>query len=104
MLRLGMLLVLASGYHVVFQIEGYDDDAGIGVPPRVYSSPGPAPDIWGGYAKWFAITLAADQPGTTIYYTTDGSMPDTTSQSATTPVRGITISTTSMVRFFGVAS
>lgn len=99
-----MLLVLASGCHVVFPIEPYDDDGGTGTAPRVYSSPGPAPDIWGGYAKSFAITLAADQPGTTIYYTTDGSMPDMTSQSATTPVRGITVSTSSMVRFFGVAS
>jgi hypothetical protein len=63
--------------------------------------------LYGGYPKSFSITLAADLPGTTIYYTTDGSMPDvnsTTTMSSATPIRGITISTTTTVRYFGVQS
>jgi hypothetical protein len=100
-----LLLVVASGCHIAFPIEP-EADAG-GRPPRVYSSPGPAAMIYGGYPKSFAITLAADEPGTTIYYTTDGSMPDETStmtNSAVTPIPGITISTTTMVRYFGIST
>ncbi len=100
------LLAVASGCHIVFPIEP-QGDAGQGVAPRVFSSPGPAAMIYGGYPKSFSITLAADEPGTTIYYTTDGSMPEAgspTTSNATTPVRGITISATSTVRYFGVSS
>lgn len=104
------VLALASGCELAFPIEPYgggDDagDGGMGTAPRVFSSPGPAATIYGGYPKSFTITLAADQPGTTIYYTTDGSMPDMTSpatQSSTTPIKGITISATSTVKYFGV--
>ena len=49
----------------------------------------------------------ADEPGTTIYYTTDGTMPDetsTTTSNAATPIGGITISASTMVRYFGVGS
>jgi hypothetical protein len=63
--------------------------------------------IYGGYPKSFSITLAADEPGTTIYYTTDGSVPEAGSpntSNATTPVRGVTISATATVRYFGVSS
>ena len=101
-----LLLVVASGCHIVFPIEP-ETDGGAGTPPRVYSSPGPAAMIYGGYPKSFAITLAADEPGTTIYYTTDGSMPDeasTTTSSAATPISGITISASTTVRYFGVSS
>lgn len=104
MWRLFPLIALASGCHIVFPIEEQTSDAGQ-EGPSVFSSPGPAPDIYGGYPKAFSITLASDTPGTTIYYTTDGSMPDMTStatQSGVTPVTGITISATSMVRYFGV--
>ena len=53
----------------------------------------------------FSITLAADEPGTTIDYTTDGSLPDigsaaTQARSRRSPAS--TISTTTMVRYFGV--
>lgn len=101
------VLALASGCELAFPIEPYggDDaggDGGTGTPPKVFSSPGPAAALYGGYPKAFAITLAADQPGTMIYYTLDGSMPDTSSSSSTTPVKGITISATSTVKYFGV--
>jgi hypothetical protein len=102
-----LLLVVASGCHIAFPIEPETDAAGVGTPPRVFSSPGPAAMLYGGYPKAFAITLAADEPGTTIYYTTDGSMPDessTATSSAATPIRGITISATAMVRYFGVST
>ena len=98
---LPLVLALASGCNIVFPIEPYDD-GGTGTLPAVFSSPGPAPAIYGGYPKAFSITLAADKPGTTIYYTTDGSLPDMSSQSGVTPVAGITISASSMVRYFGI--
>lgn len=100
------LLAIASGCHVLFPIEP-QGDGGQDAAPRVFSSPGPAATIYGGYPKSFSITLAADEPGTTIYYTTDGSLPEEgspTTSNATTPVRGITISTTTTVRYFGVGS
>ncbi|HEY5921870.1 MAG TPA: chitobiase/beta-hexosaminidase C-terminal domain-containing protein [Kofleriaceae bacterium] len=98
------VLVIVTGCHLAFPIEP-DSDAGAGAPPRVFSSPGPAATLYGGYPKSFAITLAADQPGTTIYYTTDGTPPDvdsTSTSSAATPIRGITISANSMVKYFGI--
>jgi len=101
------LLAVASGCHVLFPIEPQGEDAGQGVAPRVFSSPGPAATIYGGYPKSFSIALAADEPGTTIYYTTDGSMPETgspTTSNATTPVQGIAISATTTVRYFGVSA
>jgi hypothetical protein len=102
--RLLVVLALASGCHLVFPIEpqGETDAGTTGAAPRVFSSPGPAASLYGGYPKSFAITLAADEPGTTIYYTTDGSMPDMTSASSATPLKGITISANTMVRYFGV--
>jgi hypothetical protein len=96
-----LLLAVASGCHIVFPIEPEGDGG-----PRVYSSPAPAAMLYGAYPKSFAITLASDEPGTTIYYTTDGSMPDETStstSSAPTPVGGITISASAMVRYYGVS-
>ncbi len=101
------LVAVASGCHLAFPIEPETDAGSTGAPPRVFSSPGPAAMLYGGYPKSFSITLAADEPGTTIYYTTDGSMPDETStatSSSTTPIRGITISSTATVRYFGVSS
>lgn len=100
------LLAVASGCHLLFPIEP-QEDAGQSAAPRVFSSPGPAAMLYGGYPKSFSITLAADEPGTTIYYTTDGSLPEegsATTSSAITPVRGITISATTTVRYFGVGS
>ncbi|NVB78197.1 MAG: hypothetical protein HOV81_07375 [Kofleriaceae bacterium] len=102
---LSLVIAFASGCHLAFPIEE-QGDAGPGeTGPKVFSAPGPAASLFGGYPKAFTITLAADTPGTTIYYTTDGSMPDMTStatQSAVTPVTGITISANTMVRFFGI--
>ena len=117
--RLLPLLAVAPGCHVVFPIEPYDGDGSVGSAPLVFSSPGPAvmpppvlapgaPDLWGGYAGSFTVTLAADKPGTTIYYTTDGSAPavdSPTTTSATTPIPGITISAASTVlQYFAVHS
>jgi hypothetical protein len=96
------LLAVASGCHLLFPIEPEE-----GAVPRVFSSPGPAATLYGGYPKSFPITLAADEPGTTIYYTTDGSMPEEgspTTRNATTPVLGITISANTTVRYFGVGA
>jgi hypothetical protein len=104
MLRSCLLLAIAfaGGCHLAFPIEEQADAGSNAAGPKVFSAPGPAAMLFGGYPKAFTITLAADTPGTTIYYTTDGSMPDTSSQSAVTPVTGITISANTMVRFFGV--
>jgi hypothetical protein len=97
------MLAIASGCHVVFPIEPYGDgDGGIGSAPRVFATPGPAWVTYGGYPKTFAITLAADQPGTVIYYTTDGSTPTMASTASATPITGITISANTTVKFFGV--
>src|SRR5581483_438042 len=57
------------------------------------------------YASWSAplhITLAADDPLTTIYYTTDGSTPTLTSAHALTPIIGLPISVTTTVTYFGI--
>ena len=101
------MLAITAGCHIAFPIDP-DLDAS-GTAPKVYSSPSPltpmATMLWGGYAKSFSITLAADQPGSTIYYTTDGSTPEidsVTTSYADTPIRGITISASSMVKYFGV--
>ena len=102
---LSLVIAFASGCHIVFPIEPLDSDGGTGDAPSVYSSPQmemETVELWGGFAGSFTLTLAADQPGTTIYYTTDGAMPTTSSPSAQTPVRGITIATPTMVRYFGV--
>lgn len=109
MWRSCLLLIAMSGCHVVFPIEPLADaDAGTtGAPPRVYSSPGPAAMLYGGYPKSFSITLAADEPGTTIYYTTDGTTPEessATTMRAITPIRGITISATTTVQYFGIGA
>jgi hypothetical protein len=101
------LVAIASGCHLAFPIEPQTDGGQGGDPARVFSAPGPAATIYGGYPKSFSITLAADEPGTTIYYTTDGSTPEEGSaatKSATSPIPGITISASTMVRYFGVSS
>lgn len=100
----GLVALVLSGCEIVFPIEPAKPDAAIdpGTPPKVYASPGAAPMIWGGFPKSFAITLAADLPGTMIYYTLDGSTPDLTSTSSVTPIKGITISATTTVKYFGV--
>ncbi|HEY5922108.1 MAG TPA: chitobiase/beta-hexosaminidase C-terminal domain-containing protein, partial [Kofleriaceae bacterium] len=96
-----LAIAMASGCHIAFPIEPFDDE---GVGPRVFSSPGPAPFMWGGFAEPVGITLAAADPDTTIYYTLDGSMPTEASANGTTPVGPITIGATSLVRYFGAAA
>jgi hypothetical protein len=102
--RCGLVALLASGCEIAFPIEPVKPDAAIDptTPPRVYASPGAAPMIWGGFPHSFSITLAADLPGTNIYYTLDGTTPDTSSTSSVTPIKGITISATTTVKYFGV--
>jgi hypothetical protein len=109
MRRLCLLPVLAfaSACHIAFPIDPYDGDAALGTPPQAYSSPSPTPTLWGGAPKSFSITLAADQPGATIFYTTDGTPPDvnsTTTMSSATPIRGITISANTTVQYFAMQS
>jgi len=102
MWRSSMLAVIAfaSGCHVVYPLEPWDGEV-----PNVVSSPSPASPQYGAYPQSLSITLAADIPGTMIYYTTDGSTPrvgSETTLSAPTPIRGITLSTTTKVRYFGL--
>ncbi len=79
------------------------DLAGLG--PPVYSSPSPAPALWASsYSLPLAVTLAATDPTTTIYYTTDGAAPSLSSPHAVSPVAGLAIGATSMLRYFGVNS
>ena len=106
LLRYGLVALLVSGCEIVFPIEpaGTTPDAAIdpSAAPRVYASPGAAPSIWGGFPHSFTITLAADLPGTNIYYTLDGTTPDMSSTNSVTPIPGITISATTTVKFFGM--
>jgi hypothetical protein len=91
-----------AGCNVVF---GFDDihpnDAG-GSTPNVFSSPGPRRHGMGyDFAKAVAVTLAADDPATVIYYTTDGTPPSHDSPHGTTPVTGIAMSSTATLAYFG---
>ena len=51
------------------------------------------------YNSTQSVTLAASKPST-IFYTTDGSTPTTSSPSGPSPITGITISTNSTIKFF----
>lgn len=98
------MVLIASGCEVVFPIEAPDrTDAGTdgmqGPGPRVFSSPGPAAALYGGYPKALSVTLAADDPSATIYYTTDGSAPSTASASAPSPA-SVSIPSTKTLRYF----
>jgi hypothetical protein len=68
------------------------NDAGPSSPPTVTATPGPAPLLdsnfqWcDAYPGPFGPTLVADQSSATIYYTTDGTMPDAQSMHAASPV------------------
>ena len=99
------LLVLCTGCNVLF---GFDDitptiDAPQGVNPTVASSPGPQPIANGySYAATIKVTIAADDPSSMIYYTTDGTLPTTSSMHAPTPVTGITVSANTVVSYYAV--
>jgi hypothetical protein len=96
MRRLGIVLVLA-GCNVVF---GFDDiqpvvDAGIDAPPpapppHVTATPGPLGYMNMGFSFFYPgpvdVTIAADQPGTMIAYTTDGTAPIASSPGGPSPV------------------
>jgi len=53
----------------------------------------------GSYNSDQSVTLTANEPAT-IYYTTDGSTPTTSSTSGSSPVSGISITTTTTLKFF----
>jgi Chitobiase/beta-hexosaminidase C-terminal domain len=71
-------------------------------PPHVTSSPGPAPALYNNaWAVPFTLTLAADDPAASVYYTTDGSTPTLASPHAVTPVTLSISAATTTVRYFG---
>ena len=77
-------LVALTGCNVVFGFDDIHPDA-----PRTTASPGPHPFAGANtffYVRPVAITLASDGPGTTMFYTTDGSTPTAASQSGLAPV------------------
>jgi hypothetical protein len=94
------LLVATAGCNVLF---GFDDIQP-NDPPSVFSSPGPrihAMDY--DFVKPVSVTLAADDPTTEIYFTTDGTAPTLDSEHATTPITGIMVTATSTLAYFGSA-
>ena len=66
----------------------------IGVPETIFNAPA------GAYATAQTISLFNQLPQATLYYTTDGSVPTTSSRQYTTP---FTISTTSLLRVLSTA-
>ena len=76
-------LVLLAGCNVVF---GFDD---IHPAPHVIATPGPhefAGTNLFYYVKAVDIAIASDEPGTTIYYTTDGTTPTHASMHGPAPL------------------
>ena len=72
------------------------------LPPEAFGYTGPtvsASPLGGTYESAQSVTLTASAPST-IYYTTDGSTPTTSSTSGTSPLSGIVISTNSTLKFF----
>jgi hypothetical protein len=109
-MRAALLVVALAGCNVVF---GFDDiqpsaDASIdgsSTPPSVFSSPGPRRHSMGyDFAKAVTVTLAADDPTTIIYYTTDGTTPTLASTHGPTPLTGIAIPATATLDYFGATS
>jgi hypothetical protein len=81
--------------------DGPPPDLCCGTVPRTWSSPGPPPAIWNGYGTSLAVTLAADDPGATLYYTSDGTAPTLGSSSGPTPVANLVVSSTTELQYFG---
>ncbi len=109
-MRAVLLVIALAGCNVVF---GFDDiqpsaDAstdGSSAAPNVFSSPGPRRHSLGyDFAKAVTVTLAADDPTTIIYYTTDGTTPTLSSTHGTTPLTGVAIEATETLDYFGVTS
>jgi hypothetical protein len=105
-MRVALVIVAlcAAGCNVVF---GFDDIHPIDAsapPPNVYSSPGPRLHAMGyDFPEAVTVTLAADDPATIIYYTTDGTPPSHDSQHGMTPVTGIAMAATATLTYFGSA-
>ena len=78
----------ASDLYMILKLHVYPSS------PTVSPTP-PA----GTYSSPQSVTLAASTPST-IFYTTDGSTPTTSSTNGPSPVSGITISTNSTLKFF----
>jgi hypothetical protein len=81
--------------------------ADLGALPVSWGSPSTAPtDVslgWNGnYATAFKVTLAAEDPSATIYYTTDGTTPSLSSPSGLTPLPAFAVNATTRVRWFAV--
>src|SRR2546425_2326191 len=74
---------------VVTQVYAIDT-----TPPTVSASP-----IGGTYTSTQSVTLTASRPST-IYYTTDGTTPTTSSTNGPNPVTGIVINNNSTLKFF----
>jgi len=104
-MRAAILVLLLGGCNIVF---GFDDihptpDAPP-PPPNVFSSPGPRRHSMGyDFAKAVSVTIAADDPTTMIFHTTDGTMPTEASPHAMTPTPAISISATETLEYFGSA-
>lgn len=73
-------------------------------PPVVSASPGPpVVSYWeNAYAIPLSLVLAADDPSTMIYYTTDGATPTQSSPHAQTPIPALAIDGTQTVSYFGI--
>lgn len=57
----------------------------------------------GSYTLPYTVTLTASEPAT-IYYTTNGLEPDTNSTQGASPITGIQILTTTILKFFAIDS
>ncbi len=61
-------------------------DAPVVSTPHVFASPGPAPTYFVAWAAPIPVTLASEDTAAQIYYTTNGSVPTTSSSHGATPV------------------
>jgi hypothetical protein len=99
MRRFAVIALLASACWSKPAPPGADDDGSTA--PRVFSSPGPAPTFFVAWAIPIRVTLAADDPEATIYYSTDGVPPSMSSPHDTSPVE-VSVSSSVQLSYFGV--
>lgn len=106
------VLLLCTGCNVIFGFDSITPlpdatmpDSAPAVLPIAATSPGPQP-IAGGYAyaATIKVTIAADDPSAMIFYTTDGSLPSTTSMHAPTPVTGVTVSANTVISYYALTA
>jgi hypothetical protein len=100
---------LAASVDLARSVDLRPDFAGVDLGPvaRSWGSPSTAPtDVslaWNGnYATNYRVALAADDPTTMIYYTTDGSAPSLTSLHALQPM--IDVAATTRLRWFAAGA